>query len=80
MIDRLRPTEQARIEQRRASPDAARADDRRRNEEAAYWSRVWRAVMLSPRVEVCEALLRGESVPLDRLDADWARRFEKRSS
>lgn len=39
------------------------------------WRRVWRAVMLSPSLEVCEALLRGERVPLDRLDPDWVRRF-----
>jgi hypothetical protein len=38
-------------------------------------SRLWRAFMLSPSIEVCEALLRGESVPLDRLDPVWVRRF-----
>ena len=26
--------------------------------------RIWRAMMLSPTVEVCDALLRGESVPV----------------
>jgi len=28
----------------------------------------WVAMMLAPSLEVCEALLRGESVPVDRLD------------
>jgi hypothetical protein len=37
--------------------------------------RLWRAFMLAPSIEVCEALLRGESVPLDRLDTDWVQRF-----
>lgn len=37
--------------------------------------RLWRAFMLSPSIEVCEALLRGESVPLSRLDPVWVRRF-----
>jgi hypothetical protein len=32
-------------------------------------------MMLAPSIEVCEALLRGESVPLDRLDPVWVRRF-----
>ena len=38
-------------------------------------SRLWRAMMLAPSLEVCEALLRGESVPIDRLDPVWVRRF-----
>jgi hypothetical protein len=32
-------------------------------------------MMLSPSLEVCEALLRGESVPLEKLDKDWVGRF-----
>ena len=36
---------------------------------------VWRAVVLSPTLDVCEALLRDEAVPLDALDAEWAWRF-----
>ena len=39
------------------------------------WNRLWRAVMLAPSVEICEALLRDESVPLDRLDPVWVKRF-----
>jgi hypothetical protein len=31
--------------------------------------------MLAPSIEVCEALLRGENVPLERLDLEWVRRF-----
>jgi hypothetical protein len=38
-------------------------------------SRVWRAMMLAPSVEVCEALLAGESVPADRLDPEWSKRL-----
>jgi hypothetical protein len=38
-------------------------------------NRIWRAMMLAPSLEVCEALLRGESVPRDRLDREWSRRF-----
>jgi hypothetical protein len=38
-------------------------------------NRIWRAMMLAPSLEVCEALLRGESIPLDRLDREWSRRF-----
>jgi hypothetical protein len=43
------------------------------------WRRLWRAIMLSPSIDVCEALLRGESVPIDRLDAHWVERFGLRS-
>ncbi len=43
--------------------------------ERHAWNRAWRAVMLSPSIEVCEALLRGESVPVDRLDPVWVKRF-----
>lgn len=41
-------------------------------------NRVWRAMMLAPTLEVFEALVRGESVPLDRLDQEWVRRFGRR--
>jgi phosphate/sulfate permease len=37
--------------------------------------RVWRAMMLAARVEVCDALLRGESVPLETLDPGWVKRL-----
>jgi len=50
--------------------------------QAVRWQdagRLWRAIMLSPWVEVCEALLRGEAVPLS-LDPVWVRRFGLRSA
>ena len=37
--------------------------------------RLWQAIVLSPRLEVCEALLRGEQVPRSALDPLWAKRF-----
>jgi hypothetical protein len=36
---------------------------------------LYRAVMLSPSLEVCEALLRSEKVPLHKLDPEWVRRL-----
>jgi hypothetical protein len=41
--------------------------------------RAWRAMMLAPTLEVCEALLRGEMVPIDRLDPEWVERFGVKS-
>jgi hypothetical protein len=40
-------------------------------------ARLFAAMMLAPQVEVCEALLWGESVPLDRLSS-WVSRFAER--
>ena len=37
--------------------------------------RLKRAILLSPTLEVCEALLRGERVPLSKLDPVWVRRY-----
>lgn len=37
--------------------------------------RVWRAMMLARDVETCRALLRGETVPLERLDPAWVKRL-----
>jgi hypothetical protein len=37
--------------------------------------RLWRAVVLAPSLEVCEALLRGQDVPRSQLDPLWARRL-----
>lgn len=34
-----------------------------------------RAVMLAPTLEICEALLRGEAVPLSKLDDFYFRRY-----
>jgi hypothetical protein len=41
-------------------------------------NRAWRAMMLAPSLEICAALLRGESV--DRLDAEWVARFGLRKA
>lgn len=32
-------------------------------------------MMLAPSLEVCEALLRGQTVPVERLDPVWVKRF-----
>jgi hypothetical protein len=39
----------------------------------------WTAMALAPRIEICEALLCGESVPIARLDQRWVSRFGLRS-
>lgn len=36
---------------------------------------VLRAIRLAPTLEVCQALLRGERVPVRALDPVWARRY-----
>ena len=41
--------------------------------------RLWRAMMLAPTLEVCEALLRGEKVPTSKLDPEWVERFGVKS-
>ena len=41
--------------------------------------RLWRALVLAPTVEIAEALLRGEAVPLDRLDREWVTRLGRRT-
>jgi len=53
-------------------------EERDRNREAVYWARFWRGVMLAPRIEIAAALLRGESVPVEKLDSEWVRRFGQR--
>ena len=47
-------------------------------EDAIY--RLGRAVMLAPNIAICEALLRGEHVPISRLDPDWVRRYGLRET
>jgi hypothetical protein len=44
-----------------------------------YAELLWRAFMLGPDVNTCEALLRGEDVPEDRLDPEWVERFGRRT-
>jgi hypothetical protein len=34
--------------------------------------------MLAPTLEVCRALLSGESVPIERLDPEWSTRLGQR--
>jgi hypothetical protein len=36
---------------------------------------IWKAVMLAPRIETCEALLRRQPVPTSALDPVWVKRF-----
>ena len=47
--------------------------------DAAYSREVWRAMMLAKDLDTCRALLRGESVPLERLDPEWVARFGLKS-
>jgi hypothetical protein len=42
--------------------------------------RVWRALVVASDLETCEALLRGEAVPVDRLDAEGLARFVDRET
>jgi hypothetical protein len=39
---------------------------------------LYRAIMLAPTLAICEALLRGETVPLSKLDQEWVRRLGRR--
>lgn len=41
----------------------------------ADWRPIERAIMLAPTLEICKALLRGERVPLSRLNQDAVRRY-----
>jgi hypothetical protein len=43
--------------------------------DGSYEALVFRAMMLAPTVTICEALLRGEEVPVSQLDPVWARRY-----
>lgn len=47
----------------------------RRRADARQPARIWRAMMLAPTLDVCEALLRRETVPIERLHPDWVERF-----
>jgi hypothetical protein len=40
--------------------------------------RGWQAMTLAPTIEICQALLRGESVPADKLRVEWVARFGRR--
>lgn len=54
-------------------------DARRRSEWWQAGNRLWKIMMLAPTIEICEAMLRGEAVPVDRLDPEWVRRFGRRN-
>jgi hypothetical protein len=49
----------------------ARIDER----DAAEIRRGLRALALAPTFEICQALLRGEKVPIELLDQDAVRRY-----
>ena len=40
--------------------------------------RGWQAMMLAPTIAICQALLRGESVPVDELRPEWVKRLGRR--
>ena len=48
--------------------------DKHRAQRDNAYAAFWRAVMLAPNLEVCEALMRQEPVPRTALDQYWARR------
>jgi hypothetical protein len=39
---------------------------------------LYRATMLAPTLPICEALLRGETVPLGKLDRNWLTRLGRK--
>jgi hypothetical protein len=56
--------------------------DPRRADSHPGWEasrRMWKILMLSPTLEIFDALIRDEPVPLSRLDAQWAHRFGLRT-
>jgi hypothetical protein len=58
---------------------AIEAEERERESDHRESARrLWRALVLSPSLEVFDALLRGECVPVDRLDCDWVARLGRR--
>lgn len=72
MSARLTLEERRRLERRRALPESARADEARAEREAHLASlRLWAAVVLSPDIVACEALLAGVLVPVRRVDPAW---------
>lgn len=46
--------------------------------EAAYYRRMWICLVLSPNIDVFEALLRGEPVDPSALDQHWLRKLQGR--
>jgi hypothetical protein len=41
---------------------------------------IWRAMMLATSAGTLDALLRGESVPIDQLDQEWVARFGRKQA
>jgi hypothetical protein len=41
---------------------------------------IWRAMMLATSAEILDALLAGESVPIDQLDPEWLARFGRKQA
>jgi hypothetical protein len=60
---------------RRALADFTFDDDA----EVTEYERGYRAMMLAPTLEICRALLRGESVPIDQLDQAQLARYGLRN-
>jgi hypothetical protein len=59
-------------------PDGEVMEYELRPSERENYLRGWKAMMLAPCLEIYEALLSGESVPVDRLDPEWVSRFGRR--
>ncbi len=90
-LDRLIAVALATPRPARRSPDAWAALENAREaieEEEREWTslerrranELWRALRLAVDLETFEALVRGESVPLDRLDEVEVRRFGRRAA
>jgi hypothetical protein len=61
-----------------AEENIARLNRERDQRQTAEWragNRLWKIMMLAPTIEIAEALLRGDPVPINRLDPVWVERF-----
>jgi hypothetical protein len=81
---RLRLTALARQDPERHPPEKRtwwdweeirRREEGDRPDDSAAVARLYRAMCLAPTIEICEALLRGEQVPLDRLNQEAVLRY-----
>jgi hypothetical protein len=71
MNDSITPSENARL--------AVELEEQARSEpEWVNYRRTWKALMLATTPDVWIALLDGQSVPISRLDPEWAARFGRR--
>jgi hypothetical protein len=48
--------------------------------DGIHWGPAWRAIQLATCPEAAEALLRGDSVSVDRLDPKWLKRYGRRQA